>query len=138
MTDTALILVGKNRDGAEVFYTGRAGDGWVSTVRTEAFPYENRALAESTVERFNKMTPLHGVTFCVGPQVVQKIVKFWPKGYASDPQVRIVIAEDADPMTEIVAQGHSSLSAIFSITTTAVKPQEKFSPEYIREMSRDS
>jgi hypothetical protein len=138
MTDTALILVGKNRDGAEVFYTGRAGDGWVSTVRAEAFAYENRALAESTVERFNKMTPLHGVTFCVGPKVVIKRVKFWPKGYPSDPQLCMDMAVDADPLTEIMAGGHSSLSAIFSITTNEVKPQESFSPEYIRMMSRDS
>lgn len=47
------------------FYTGRAGDGWVSSQRKEAFDYLRMSNAEYKRDTFNRATCLHGLTFCV-------------------------------------------------------------------------
>lgn len=50
---------------ASKFYTGRAGDGWVSADQSEAFTYSARAEAERKAAQFNRMTALHGMSFTV-------------------------------------------------------------------------
>lgn len=45
------------------FYTGRAGDFWVSAEKSEAFAYDSAAEAERKAAGFNRMTALHGLTF---------------------------------------------------------------------------
>lgn len=50
---------------AGTFYNGKAGPAWVSANRLEAFTYASRAEAERSAALFNRMTPLHGLTFSV-------------------------------------------------------------------------
>ena len=52
-----------NAQGIPNYYTGRAGDGWVSSVETEAFVYDTREGAAHRAENFNLMTPVHGLNF---------------------------------------------------------------------------
>lgn len=47
------------------FYTGRAGDGWVSNDKKEAFVYNTVTEANRKASMFNKNTILHGMTFTV-------------------------------------------------------------------------
>lgn len=49
--------------GTEVYYTGRAGDGWLSEDLKEAFEYESENAALYRVDLFNSRTILHGVHF---------------------------------------------------------------------------
>jgi hypothetical protein len=44
------------------FYTGRAGDGWLSLDRNEAFTYGPMEAARKA-EMFNRMSALHKQTF---------------------------------------------------------------------------
>lgn len=46
------------------FYTGRAGDGWLSSNSYEAFVY-GKGEAERKAEVMNRMSALHGQTFVV-------------------------------------------------------------------------
>lgn len=57
-----FIVRGLKSDGAEVFYTGRAGDGWVSADRSEAFAY-TELRARRIAQTFNGQEPLHGMWF---------------------------------------------------------------------------
>ncbi len=47
------------------YYTGRAGDGWVSDKQSEAFIYSSRGAAERKAFSHNQYTRLHGLTFNV-------------------------------------------------------------------------
>jgi len=58
------FLVAKRPSGETVFYTGRAGEGWVSSDRTEAFSL-GAGEAEHKADLFNKRTALTGLTFNV-------------------------------------------------------------------------
>lgn len=53
------------RTKSGLFYTGRAGDAWVSSDRAEAFAYSGKGEADRKVCCFNKMSRLHGHTFCI-------------------------------------------------------------------------
>jgi hypothetical protein len=57
------LLRALDKDGKEFFYTGRAGDGWVSPKVSEAFTYQNLDGARSKAKRFNEMTDIHGLRF---------------------------------------------------------------------------
>ncbi len=46
------------------YFTGRAGEGWVSNDRCEAFPM-TREYADRTMAQFNNTSRLHGLTFVV-------------------------------------------------------------------------
>ena len=59
------LILGTTADGAEVFYTGRAGDGWVSADVKEAFRYDSLEQARRKAMIFNQATPLHGIRFMV-------------------------------------------------------------------------
>lgn len=58
-----FIVRGLSTDGGEVFYTGRAGNGWVSNDRNEAFVYTSQDEARRKALNFNRMEPLHGFRF---------------------------------------------------------------------------
>jgi hypothetical protein len=57
------ILRGLNADGDEFFYTGRAGSGWISKDRNEAFGYWTEQMARGKAMSFNQFCPLHGLWF---------------------------------------------------------------------------
>lgn len=52
-----------NALGAEFWYTGRAGDGWVSPNRSDAFLGYNLIGARRFAMQQNKYTTLHGLRF---------------------------------------------------------------------------
>lgn len=57
------IIRGVTAEGAEVFWTGRAGAGFVSANRADAFDALNLQGARRTATRLNDATGLHGVRF---------------------------------------------------------------------------
>jgi hypothetical protein len=58
----AYVLQATTQDGAPVYYTGRAGEGWVSRELQEAFALSSE-LGDRRLASFNRMAPLHGLTF---------------------------------------------------------------------------
>lgn len=63
----SYILRGITRDGDVVFYTGGAGDRWLTPNKAEAFRYSTLSTAQNRALRFNEMEPVHGVRFLAGP-----------------------------------------------------------------------
>lgn len=63
-----LILRGLDVNGNEAFYTGRAGTGFVSADKAEAFTYTLLAGARLQATNLNRMTALHGWRFIAVPQ----------------------------------------------------------------------
>lgn len=55
-------VAGTTKDGSKVYYTGRAGAGWVSPSKSESFTYGAEGAAYKAT-LFNKATALHGITF---------------------------------------------------------------------------
>ena len=49
--------------GKEMFYTGKAGEKWVTTDKTAAFTYQTIEAARSKALMFNRTTELHGLRF---------------------------------------------------------------------------
>jgi hypothetical protein len=47
------------------FYTGRAGEAWLSANKAEAFAYASKEEAARKAALFNGATLLHGETFAV-------------------------------------------------------------------------
>jgi hypothetical protein len=60
---TKYILRGVNSDGDEFFYTGKAGDGWVSEDRSKAFGYWTEEIARRRAITFNEFCQVHGFWF---------------------------------------------------------------------------
>ena len=58
-------IVGRREDGSTVYYTGRAGQAFVSESSSEAFNYDGLESARNRAKNLNKMTALHGVLFHV-------------------------------------------------------------------------
>ena len=60
-------IVGTGRDGKRVWYTGKAGDGFISHDPKDAFMYSLEG-ARHRAKILNRMTELHGIYFvaCVG------------------------------------------------------------------------
>lgn len=58
----SFILRAINALGQNVYYTGRAGEAWVSTDRKEAFLYSHGG-AMYRAGLHNPYKPLHGLTF---------------------------------------------------------------------------
>lgn len=56
------ILRALDKDGNEFFYTGRAGEGWISANMGEAFPYSLEGARNKAI-RFNEAAALHGLWF---------------------------------------------------------------------------
>jgi len=61
MTDV-LYLCTRQSD-VELYYTGRAGEGWVSPDRSEAFIFSSWEHASGRCAAFNKYQPVHGLIF---------------------------------------------------------------------------
>lgn len=57
------VLRGLNRDGDTFWYTGKAGDGWISQDQALAFTYGTLHLARNKAMGFNRYCPLHGLWF---------------------------------------------------------------------------
>lgn len=60
---TKYILRGLDRAGHQYFYTGKAGDAWVSALPGDAFPYSDLQQARNRATRFNSRESLHGLWF---------------------------------------------------------------------------
>ena len=67
MTQDMFILRGLNANGSEVFYTGKAGDGWISEHRGASFGYVSQHIASEKAKLFNSRVSLTGVWFIVQP-----------------------------------------------------------------------
>lgn len=67
--ETSYILRGVNPQGEEFWYTGRAGEAWVSRDRREAFTYPGFGLsaARDRAKGFNRRVALHGLWFIAVP-----------------------------------------------------------------------
>ncbi len=57
-----FALKGTKWNGQAVYYTGRAGEGWVDKDKAQAFPY-SAARAEARCLQFNSTSAMHGYTF---------------------------------------------------------------------------
>ena len=65
MNNPRFILRGKQANGKSVYWTGRTESGWVHENFCFSFEYQTDEAAQRQAEKFNKMTPLHGVKFDV-------------------------------------------------------------------------
>lgn len=65
MNNDGFIIVGRREDGSTVYYTGRAGQAFVSEAQSEAFVFPSLQLARKRAGNFNKFTPVHGIRFHV-------------------------------------------------------------------------
>lgn len=57
------IVRGLTADGIAMFYSGRAGDGWLTYDPFAAFTYERRESAQHKAKLFNEREPLTGMRF---------------------------------------------------------------------------
>lgn len=57
------VVRGITKDGKQVFYTGKAGSGFVSDKRGESFGYVGQHHAQERAKNLNRMTELHGIHF---------------------------------------------------------------------------
>lgn len=62
-----FIVEGKTKNGDAVYYTGRAGNGFVSKNKSVAFLYQTKGAATLRVSSLNAGSPLHGIRFYVQP-----------------------------------------------------------------------
>ncbi len=60
-----FIVQGRKEDGTRVYYTGCAGEKFISKGRFDAFQYDNANRAQSRAMTLNRDTGLHGVHFTV-------------------------------------------------------------------------
>ena len=67
-TDRYIPIVGRTASGETVWYTGRAGQGWISPDPKEAFLGFSLEGARSRAKQFNQMEFVHGIWFtaCLG------------------------------------------------------------------------
>lgn len=65
--DPPELLRGTTREGKTVWYTGRAGDDWVSPHRKDAFTGFNWQGASQKAIKLNKLTVINGITFSPVP-----------------------------------------------------------------------
>lgn len=57
------IVTGSDASGKKVYYTGRAGEWFISPDRAQAFIGWYESGAQNVATRLNRGTPFHGVTF---------------------------------------------------------------------------
>ena len=60
---TFFVVRGTKIEGSELYYTGRTGEGWISTDPKEAFVYQSRYVADRKAALINKGTWIHRVAF---------------------------------------------------------------------------
>jgi hypothetical protein len=63
MNATYTPVTGVNKDGIRVWYTGKAGEAFVSTNHADAFLGYDLHGARRRAEILNRMTPIHGIRF---------------------------------------------------------------------------
>jgi len=64
-----FLVYSRSADDQVVFYTGRAGEAYVSADRAEAFGYSSFAEAARRQDTLNRAAPLTGRFFRVCPKV---------------------------------------------------------------------
>lgn len=64
---TVYILRSIDLDGNVGYYTGKAGQEWVSPRKADAFGYNTLEGARNKAARFNEFEPIHGLWFLAGP-----------------------------------------------------------------------
>ena len=66
--ETDVKVVGCHENGTRFWYTGRAGEAFVSTDPTEAFRFESVEIARRKALALNRDLPVHAIYFvaCVG------------------------------------------------------------------------
>jgi hypothetical protein len=57
------ILTALDKEGNRYWYTGCAGDSWLSTKRHRAFEYESHGAAQHKATLFNRQERIHGYWF---------------------------------------------------------------------------
>lgn len=62
-TTQFVPIKGTDASGNTVWYTGRAGAGWISPNRKDAFMGYSADGAARYASRFNETTPIHGIRF---------------------------------------------------------------------------
>ena len=67
------VLEATNARGEFVYYTGRAGEGWVSSDVREAFGFTS-VLGEARRDLFNGRSAMHGLTFELVPLRACKVL----------------------------------------------------------------
>lgn len=60
-----FIVQGRDKDGNRVFYTGCAGEKFISRGRFDAFVFSGPTVASNKAMALNRMTQFHGVHFTV-------------------------------------------------------------------------
>jgi hypothetical protein len=88
------IVRGLTRDGKEVFYTGRAGDAFVSPDRFQAFECETIATARERAKRFNRYTEIHGIHFIGIDRYFTGVDRFTLRMADSDESVSVRVLPD--------------------------------------------
>ena len=58
-------VIGRKADGSTVWYTGRAGQAFVSDSERDAFAFDTLRYARHRATLLNRMSELHGVRFIV-------------------------------------------------------------------------
>lgn len=64
-------VIGRKQDGSTVYYTGRAGQAFVSENSLQAFQFDTLEYARHRAKVLNRMTELHRIRFiapCPDPQ----------------------------------------------------------------------
>jgi hypothetical protein len=59
------IVQGRTADGNTVYYTGRAGQAFISTDKRDAFTYPSLNAARARATMLNQGTATHGIRFMV-------------------------------------------------------------------------
>ena len=62
-TEARFILRGLNVNGNTMYYSGRAGDLWLTYDPFRAFTYGSKEYAQRRARMFNNMEPVHGMRF---------------------------------------------------------------------------
>ncbi len=58
-----VVVGGLDNSGNEFFYTGKAGEGWISVNSGDAFEFSTLEAARRKAKAFNLMTPVHCLRF---------------------------------------------------------------------------
>jgi hypothetical protein len=67
-TANFVPVIGRTAEGSTVWYTGKAGEQFISADPHEAFMGYSLDGARNRAKNLNRMTPMHGIYFvaCVG------------------------------------------------------------------------
>jgi len=63
-----FVLRGLDQNGVEKFYTGGAGQNWLTRDKAKAFEYSSQDVARQKAKHFNNAMKLHGYWFIAVPK----------------------------------------------------------------------